>query len=151
MQTDMRLNNIRSGAKIKKTRVGRGTSSGSGCTAGKGHKGQKARSGGGVKPGFEGGQMPLHRRLPKMGFRSRKGQVTQEIRTSELMKMPSETVVTVEVLKQFGLMSHDMKRAKLMLSGAVTAPFVIQGIRVSAGAKAAIEAAGGRIQEVSEA
>ena len=125
-------------------RVGRGIGSGLGKTSGKGHKGQKARSGGTVRPGFEGGQMPLQRRLPKFGFSSRVGRSTAEIRTSELAAVEGD-VVTIESLLAANIINSSIKRAKVMLSGDVTRALTVDGLRVTKGARAAIEAAGGKV------
>lgn len=125
-------------------RVGRGIGSGLGKTSGKGHKGQKARSGGTVRPGFEGGQMPLQRRLPKFGFSSRVGRATAEIRTSELAAVEGD-VVTIESLLAANIINSSIKRAKVMLSGDVARALTVDGLRVTKGARAAIEAAGGKV------
>ena len=144
----MRLNTLSPapGSTKAKKRVGRGIGSGSGKTAGSGHKGQKSRSGGTVRPGFGGGQMPLQMRLPKFGFRSRVGRFTAEIRTSELNKVESE-VVDLEALVSAKLVASNIKRVKVMLSGEVTKALTIEGIAVTSGAKAAIESAGGKVVE----
>jgi large subunit ribosomal protein L15 len=134
------------GHKSAKKRVGRGIGSGLGKTAGRGHKGLKSRSGGTVKPGFEGGQMPLQKRLPKYGFTSRIGKVTAEIRLSELNQVQSE-VVDLEALRQADLINANIKRAKVFLSGELKKAVTIKGLAVTKGAKAAIEAAGGKIEE----
>lgn len=125
-------------------RVGRGIGSGWGKTCGTGHKGQKSRSGGTVRPGFEGGQMPLQRRLPKFGFSSRVSRITGEIRTSELNTIEAD-VITVETLRAANLISGSIKRVKVMLSGDVTKAVTVDGLRVTKGARAAIEAAGGKV------
>lgn len=142
----MRLNNLSpaDGSRKDRTRVGRGVGSGLGKTAGRGHKGQKSRSGGFHKTGFEGGQMPIQRRLPKVGFRSLRALVTAEIRTSELNLL--EGVVSLETLKAAGLIRNDIRHVKIMLSGDVKKPFEIQGVRVSKGALSAILAAGGKAE-----
>ena len=142
----MQLNKLSpaSGSTKAKKRVGRGVASGWGKTCGSGHKGQKARSGGNVKPGFEGGQMPLQMRLPKYGFTSRIGQVTSEVRTSELNKVEGENI-SIESLKKSGVISSGTKRVKIMLSGTVEKKYTIQGLSVSKGAREAIEKAGGEI------
>ena len=136
------------GSTKAKKRVGRGIGSGWGKTCGTGHKGQKSRSGGTVKPGFEGGQMPLQMRLPKYGFTSRVGRITAEVRTSELNKVESE-LITVESLKKAGVISANKKRVKIMLSGDVTKKVTVEGedIAVSKGAREAIEKAGGKVVE----
>lgn len=135
------------GSTKARRRVGRGIGSGLGKTAGTGHKGQKSRSGGTVRPGFEGGQMPLQRRLPKYGFSSRVGRITAEVRTSELSNLTAE-VIDLQVLREANLITSVIRRVKVMLSGEVTKPLTLKGLRVSAGARAAIEAAGGKIIEV---
>ena len=144
----MRLNTISNvpGATQTKKRVGRGIGSGFGKTAGRGHKGQKSRSGGTVKPGFEGGQMPLQKRLPKFGFTSRIGMVTAEVRTSELNKVDAD-VIDIAALEKADIINRNIKRVKVMLSGDVTKAVTVKGLRVTKGARAAIEAAGGRIEE----
>ncbi len=144
----MRLNTINNvpGASSAKKRVGRGIGSGLGKTAGRGHKGQKSRSGGTVKPGFEGGQMPLQKRLPKFGFSSRVGMVTAEVRTSELNKVDAD-VIDLAALEKADIINRNIKRVKVMLSGDVTKAVTLKGIRVTKGARAAIEAAGGKIEE----
>ena len=148
MTEQMRLNTIQpaDGHKQAAKRVGRGIGSGLGKTAGRGHKGQKARSGGRVRPGFEGGQMPLQKRLPKYGFTSRISRVTAQIRTSELNAITAD-VIDLDALKAANLVTKDILRAKIFLSGEVTKKLVIQGVAVTAGAKAAIEAAGGKVEE----
>ena len=123
--------------------------SGWGKTCGTGHKGQKSRSGGTVKPGFEGGQMPLQMRLPKYGFTSRIGLVTSQVRTSELSQVEGE-IISIETLKKSGVITSGTKRVKIMLSGKVEKRFTIQGLTVSKGAKEAIEKAGGQILEGKE-
>ncbi len=138
------------GSTKAKKRVGRGTGSGWGKTCGTGHKGQKSRSGGTVKPGFEGGQMPLQMRLPKYGFTSRVGRVTAEIRTSELGLVDGD-VVNIESLRKAGLISASITRAKVMLSGDVARKVTVEGIGVSKGAKEAIEKAGGKVVEAAPA
>lgn len=142
----MRLNELKPAPGSSKTRkrVGRGTGSGYGKTCGKGHKGQKSRSGGGVRPGFEGGQMPLQMRLPKFGFTSRVGRVTAEVRTGELNGIDAE-VIDLAALRKAGVVQANIRRARVMLSGEVTKAVTVQGLRVSKGAKAAIEAAGGKV------
>jgi large subunit ribosomal protein L15 len=143
----MKLNTIKPGIGAKRVgkRLGRGPGSGKGKTCGKGHKGQHARAGGFHKVGFEGGQMPLQRRLPKIGFTSRKSLVTQEIRISELNNIP-QGVVSIATLREFGLINANIKRVKIILSGEINAAVSVTGIPVTAGAKKAIEAAGGKIE-----
>ena len=144
----MRLNSIKphpdstSSAK----RPGRGIGSGIGKTGGRGHKGQKSRSGGFHKVGFEGGQMPIQRRLPKVGFSSRIGRVTAEIRLSELAAVEAE-VIDLDALKAARLVSKNIQRAKVILSGKLEKAVTVKGLMVTKGAKSAIEAAGGKIEE----
>lgn len=144
----MQLNDLRSapGARREKRRLGRGIGSGLGKTGGRGHKGQTSRSGGSIAPGFEGGQQPLHRRLPKFGFTSLKAMDRAEIRTSELAKVEGD-IVTLQSLKDANLINHDVKRVKVMLSGEVSRAVTLKGIAVTKGARAAIEAAGGKIED----
>ncbi|MAK43307.1 MULTISPECIES: 50S ribosomal protein L15 [Spongiibacter] len=127
-------------------RVGRGIGSGLGKTAGRGHKGLKSRSGGSVRPGFEGGQMPLQKRLPKYGFTSRMASVTAQIRTSELNAV-GEDVVDLDALKRADLVSNNIERAKVFLSGDVTKAVTVKGLAVTKGAREAIEKAGGKVEE----
>ncbi|MDA3977751.1 MULTISPECIES: 50S ribosomal protein L15 [Gallibacterium] len=144
----MRLNTLSpaEGSKHSAKRLGRGIGSGLGKTGGRGHKGQKARTGGGVRRGFEGGQMPLYRRLPKFGFTSMKAAVTAEVRLSDLAKV-SGNEITLESLKEAKVISSEIQFAKIILSGEVKSGVVVRGLRVTKGAKAAIEAAGGSIEE----
>ena len=146
----MRLNSISParGSKKEKKRVGRGSSSGWGKTSGRGQKGKKSRSGGGVRPGFEGGQLPLQKRLPTFGFRSRIGASTCEVRTSEINAI-EPAVITIDVLKANRLIRRDMKRVRIMLSGEVNRAIQIadSNISVTAGAVSAIEAAGGSVED----
>ena len=144
----MHLNTIKpaDGAKRAAKRVGRGIGSGHGKTAGRGHKGQKSRSGGYHKVGFEGGQMPLQRRLPKVGFRSYLARVTDEIRLAELEKTGADTI-DLNVLKQAGLVSRKIKRVKIIGGGTIGKAVTIKGLRATKGARAAIEAAGGKFEE----
>jgi large subunit ribosomal protein L15 len=134
------------GAKTAKKRVGRGIGSGMGKTCGRGHKGLKSRSGGKVRPGFEGGQMPLKQRLPKFGFTSRKSLVTAEVRLHELTKVEGD-VVDLSTLMDANIIPRTTKFAKVVLSGEVTRPVTVKGLRVSKGAQSAIEAAGGKVEE----
>jgi len=127
-------------------RVGRGIGSGLGKTAGRGHKGQKSRSGGSVRPGFEGGQMPLQKRLPKYGFTSRISRVTAEIRLAEMNKIDGD-VVDIQSLRVAGLINNNITRAKVFLSGELNKAVTVKGLRVTKGAQAAIEAAGGKVEE----
>jgi large subunit ribosomal protein L15 len=133
------------GAKTSRKRVGRGIGSGLGKTGGRGHKGQKSRSGGGVKPGFEGGQMPLQRRLPKFGFSSRIGRTTTEVRLHELAKVDSD-IIDLVALKAADIIGDNMKRVRVILSGKIEKAVTIKGLAVTKGAKAAIEAAGGKVE-----
>lgn len=144
----MRLNSVKpaAGAKHARKRVGRGIGSGHGKTAGRGHKGQKARSGGFHKLGFEGGQMPLQRRLPKRGFVSLSAHLTAEVRLSALSKMSGE-VVDLDGLKQAGVVPHDALGAKVILTGKIErAVKLTKGVNATKGARAAIEAAGGSVE-----
>lgn len=143
----MRLNELRGakGSRRGQRRIGRGVGSGRGKTSGRGHKGQKARSGGGPRAGFEGGQLPLQMRIPKFGFRSRIGAVTAEVRLSELAKVPGD-LVDLAALKQAGLLRRDKKRARIVLSGRIGRPVTVRGLHATAGARAAIEAAGGKVE-----
>jgi large subunit ribosomal protein L15 len=144
----MQLNTLKSakGSRPTKKRVGRGIGSGTGKTCGRGHKGQKSRTGGGVRPGFEGGQQPLQMRLPKFGFNSAKARVTAEVTLSELGSIDQD-VIDLQVLKDADLIKEGMLRAKVMLSGEINKAVTLKGIRVTKGARAAIEAAGGKIEE----
>ena len=144
----MRMNTIKpaKGARRERTRVGRGIGSGLGKTAGRGHKGQFARTGKGkVKAGFEGGQMPMQRRLPKVGFRSKLKQDIAEVRTYQLDQLKG-TDVDFATLSAAGLVPSLAKRAKIVVRGEVKRAYAIKGVALSAGAKAAIEAAGGRVE-----
>ena len=142
----MRLNELSPAAGSRKTRkrVGRGCGSGLGKTCGRGVKGQKARSGGYHKVGFEGGQMPIQRRVPKVGFTALKSLVSQEVRLHELKSVEGD-IVSLDTLKAAGIIRKSTKHAKIMLSGELTKAVKVQGIRVSKAAQAAIEAAGGSV------
>jgi len=144
----MELNNLKpaAGAKHASKRVGRGIGSGLGKTAGRGHKGQKSRAGGFHKVGFEGGQMPLQRRLPKRGFVSLTGSDNAEVRLSELDKLPIEEIDLL-ALKQAGVVPAGALSAKVILSGKLNRKVTLKGVGVTKGAKAAIEAAGGSVAE----
>jgi large subunit ribosomal protein L15 len=144
----MRLNTLKpaAGSKTARKRVGRGIGSGLGKTAGRGHKGQKARAGGYHKVGFEGGQMPLQRRLPKVGFRSRLGRVTGEVRLNEIAKVQGD-VVDMEALYYANIVPMTILRVKVILSGAIERAVTVRGIGVTKGARAAIEAAGGTVED----
>ncbi len=143
----MRLNTLRPapGSRRDAERVGRGAGSGMGKTASRGHKGQKSRSGGFHKVGFEGGQMPLQRRVPKVGFRSRKGLYVAEVRLSELGQVEGD-VVSLETLKAAGIVARNVRDAKVIASGEVSRGVTLQGLRATAGARAAIEKAGGKVE-----
>ena len=142
----MELNNLKPavGAKHAKRRVGRGIGSGLGKTAGRGHKGQKSRAGGFHKVGFEGGQMPLQRRLPKRGFISLTAARNVEVRLSELEKMPVDEIDLL-VLKQAGVVRGEALSAKVILSGKLTRKITLKGVGATKGARSAIEAAGGSV------
>lgn len=144
----MRLNTISPapGSKPNAKRVGRGIGSGLGKTGGRGHKGLKARSGGSVAPGFEGGQQPLHRRLPKFGFSSRVGRYVAEVRLNEISTLDAE-IVDLDALKNANLVRRDTKVAKIILSGELTKAVTIQGLKVTKGAREAITAAGGKVED----
>ena len=144
----MELNTLRpaDGRVTKKKRVGRGIGSGSGKTCGRGHKGQTSRSGGSIRPGFEGAQMPLQKRLPKYGFTSRIARVTAQVTLSELNKIENE-VVDLDVLKSNGIVSGVSTRAKVFNSGEIKKPLTLKGITATKGAQDAIIAAGGAIKE----
>ncbi len=148
----MELNNIKPGAGSKKAarRVGRGIGSGLGKTAGRGHKGQKSRAGGFHKVGFEGGQMPLQRRLPKRGFVSLTAAKNVEVRLSDLEKLPVGDVDLL-TLKQAGVVPGEALSAKVILSGKLTKKIALKGVGATKGAKAAIEAAGGSVAEIAAA
>lgn len=145
----MRLNTLSPApGRIKAAkRVGRGIGSGLGKTCGRGHKGQKARAGGKVRPGFEGGQMPLQKRLPKYGFASRVARVTAEIRLGELNRVAGE-VVDLMALRTAGLIGSGVERARIFLAGELQPgrALIVRGVAISKGARAAIEAAGGRVE-----
>lgn len=143
----MRLNDLKpaDGAKSKRRRVGRGMGSGLGKTAGRGHKGQKSRSGGWKSVGFEGGQMPLQRRLPKRGFTSLTQGDVEEVRLDAIDRL-AVGEVDLSVLKQRGVVSRSAKSAKIILSGKIERPVVLKGILASKGAMLAIQAAGGSVE-----
>jgi large subunit ribosomal protein L15 len=146
VEQNMKLNTIAppEGAKHSKRRVGRGIGSGLGKTAGRGHKGQKSRSGGFHKVGFEGGQMPLQRRLPKRGFKSLTAGHVAQVRLSDLERLPVDQIDLL-ALRQAGLVSDLNRSAKVVASGALTRKVALKGVAATAGAKAAIEAAGGSV------
>ena len=144
----MQLNTLKPGAGSRSPgkRVGRGMGSGMGKTCGRGHKGQKSRSGGRVRPGFEGGQQPLQMRLPKFGFNSAKARITAEVTLSEVASVEAD-VIDVQALIDADLLKGTLKRAKVILSGKIEKAVNLKGIRATKGARAAIEAAGGSIEE----
>jgi len=144
----MRLNDLKPapGSRPGEKRVGRGIGSGLGKTSARGHKGQHARAGGFHKVGFEGGQMPLQRRLPKRGFRSPLADVTAEVRLGDLARVEAE-VVDLAALKQAKLVPLQTRRAKVYLAGSLAKPVTLKGVAVSKGARAAIEQAGGKVEE----
>ncbi|MCK4707343.1 MAG: 50S ribosomal protein L15 [Gammaproteobacteria bacterium] len=144
----MHLNTLKPDAGSKKTakRVGRGIGSGTGKTCGRGHKGQKSRSGGQTKIGFEGGQMPLQRRLPKFGFTARKTRFSAEVRLNEISALEVD-IVDLETLIKANVVPFQTRQAKVFLSGEVTKAVTLKGIKATKGAKAAIEAAGGKVED----
>ena len=143
----MYLNTIQStdGSRKKRTRVGRGIGCTLGKTCGRGHKGQKARSGGFHKVGFEGGQMPLQRRLPKVGFKSLKSKYTTEVRLSEINKLTA-TDIDIKILISENIVPIFTKTVKIIQSGLINRAVTISGIKVTSGAKTSIEAAGGKVE-----
>ena len=148
MSDVMRLNSLSPtpGAKKNAKRVGRGIGSGTGKTAGRGHKGQKSRSGGRVRPGFEGGQMPLQKRLPKYGFTSRMSRTTAQIRLGELNAVEGD-IVDLAALKNADLVKENVVRARVFLSGELKKALTIKGLVVTKGAREAIEKSGGKVEE----
>jgi large subunit ribosomal protein L15 len=148
MTEELRLNTLSPapGHKSAAKRVGRGIGSGLGKTGGRGHKGQKARSGGSIRPGFEGGQMPMQKRLPKYGFTSRMARVTAQIRTSELAAI-TDDVIDLDALKRADLVGTNIERAKIFLSGDVTKAVTVKGLAITKGAREAVEKAGGKVEE----
>jgi len=144
----MYLNTLKpaKGSNKASKRVGRGIGSGSGKTCGRGHKGQKSRTGGGVRVGFEGGQMPLQMRLPKFGFSSRVGRYSAEVRLSEIELSGLDTV-TLPALVEKNIVPARTKKAKIILSGEISRALTVSGVSVTKGAKAAIEKAGGKIED----
>lgn len=145
---DMRLNTLKpaAGSKTARKRVGRGIGSGLGKTGGRGHKGQKSRDGGYHKVGFEGGQMPLQRRLPKVGFRSKLARATREVRLNDLAKVEGD-VVDMDALYRADILPIGVTRAKIILSGAIDRAVTVRGLGATKGARAAIEAAGGKVED----
>ncbi len=148
MSDTMRLNSLSPapGARRAAKRVGRGIGSGHGKTAGRGHKGQKSRTGGKVRPGFEGGQMPLQKRLPKYGFSSRLASTTAQLRLSELNALAGETI-DLAALKKADLVKDNVTRARIFLSGELSKAVTVKGLGVTKGAREAIEKAGGTIED----
>ena len=148
MSEIMQLNSLSPapGAKKDAKRVGRGIGSGTGKTAGRGHKGQKARSGGSVRPGFEGGQMPLQKRLPKFGFTSRIARTTAQIRLGELNAIDSD-IIDLAALKSADLVKENVTRARVFLSGELNKAVTLKGLGVTKGAREAIEKSGGKVEE----
>lgn len=144
----MRLNTLSpaEGTRHTPKRAGRGIGSGLGKTCGRGHKGQKSRSGGSIRRAFEGGQMPLYRRLPKFGFTSRKAMITEEVRLSDFAKIKGD-VIDLNTLKAANIVGIRIEYVKIILSGEVNRPVFVQGLRVTKGAQTAIKAAGGKIDE----
>jgi large subunit ribosomal protein L15 len=144
----MRLNTLSPAAGSRKNakRVGRGIGSGDGKTCGRGHKGQKSRSGGSIRPGFEGGQMPLQKRLPKYGFTSRISRTTAQVRLGELNLVDAE-VIDLEALKAADLVKQNVLRARIFLSGELAKPVTVKGLAVTKGAREAIEQSGGKIED----
>ncbi|NEZ05229.1 50S ribosomal protein L15 [Wenzhouxiangella sp. XN201] len=143
----MKLNSIQpaEGSRSQRKRVGRGIGSGLGKTAGRGHKGQKARSGGYHKVGFEGGQMPLQRRVPKVGFRSATNRHTAELRLYQINAIDAE-VIDLDTLKQAGLIAGTTRKVRLVNTGAIERAVTVRGVHATAGAAKAIEAAGGKVE-----
>lgn len=143
----MRLNDLKpaSGARTERQRVGRGAGSGLGKTAGRGHKGQRARTGRRSVIGFEGGQMPLQRRLPKFGFKSRSGRFNDQVRLGDLARVEGE-VVDLAALQRAGLVSRRARQVKIIMKGKCEKGLVVRGVGVTRGARAAIEAAGGKVE-----
>jgi large subunit ribosomal protein L15 len=152
MNTGMRLNEISPapGSKKVRLRVGRGASAGQGKTCGRGVKGQRARKGGYHKVGFEGGQMPLQRRLPKFGFRSKIAPTVAEVRLSELAKIKGD-VIDLETLKAANLVPVFAQRARIVFSGGISRAVTVKGVHLTKGAQAAVEAAGGKIEALEAA
>jgi large subunit ribosomal protein L15 len=144
----MRLNTLKpaEGSQKECKRVGRGIGSGLGKTCGRGHKGQKSRSGGFHKVGFEGGQMPLQRRLPKVGFNSRKARITAELTLNEIASIGGD-IVDMQALYEADILPRSMKRAKVILSGEISVAKTVKGIRATRGAREAIEKAGGSVED----
>ena len=148
MSEVMRLNTLSPapGSRKDAKRVGRGIGCGTGKTCGRGHKGQKARSGGSVRPGFEGGQMPMQKRLPKYGFSSRIARTTAQIRLGELGALSAE-IIDLEALKAADLIKQNVTRARVFLSGELSKAVTVKGLAVTKGAREAIEKAGGKVED----
>ena len=150
MSTSMHLNTLQPapGSKKNAKRVGRGIGSGLGKTCGRGHKGQKSRSGGFTKVGFEGGQMPLQRRLPKVGFASRSSQLSAEVRLDELAKIDTD-IIDLDALIKANIVPAKTQKAKIIASGKISKAVQLKGIKVTPGARKAIETAGGKIEDIA--
>lgn len=133
------------GARHNRKRLGRGIGSGSGKTSGRGHKGQKSRSGSSIRRGFEGGQMPLYRRLPKFGFNSRKKASTSEVRLKDISNL-STNIIDLKLLKQENIIKKNIKYVKIIFTGKLKSPLIIRGLLVTRGARAEIENSGGKIE-----
>lgn len=144
----MKLNELQRhpSSRQARKRVGRGASAGQGKTCGRGHKGQKSRSGGSIRPSFEGGQLPLQQRIPTFGFRSRVQRVTDEVRLHELAKVPGDEI-NLTTLREAGLITSQITRVKIIQSGELTRAVTVKGLKVTRGAAAAIQAAGGSIED----
>ena len=143
----MHLNSLSPSFRSKKNRkrLGRGIGSGFGKTSGRGHKGQKSRSGGNINRGFEGGQMPLYRRLPKFGFQSRKKNMTTEVRLSQISQL-STNIIDLNTLKKQNIINKNIKYVKIILSGELKTPVILRGLRVTQGVRTVIENYGGKIE-----
>ncbi|WP_343128529.1 50S ribosomal protein L15 [Buchnera aphidicola (Kurisakia onigurumii)] len=144
----MYLNTLhpKKGSKKNKTRLGRGIGSGFGKTSGRGHKGQKSRSGSSIRRGFEGGQMPLYRRVPKFGFNSSNKRKTSEVRLSDLNSIPNG-IVNLDTLKMIGVIKKNISFVRIILCGKIKIPVIVQGLQVTKGARIAIKKSGGKIQK----
>ncbi len=144
----MKLNTIKpaEGAKKEKVRLGRGIGSGMGKTCGRGHKGALARAGGGRRLGFEGGQMPIQRRIPKSGFSSKIARTVDEIRLEELLKI-KESPINMDILRQYRFISNVIERVKVIGNSSISATLHLKGLSVSKGARASIEKAGGKVED----
>ncbi|ABC32843.1 ribosomal protein L15 [Hahella chejuensis KCTC 2396] len=144
----MKMNTLKpaEGSKQSPKRLGRGIGSGLGKTGGRGHKGQTSRSGGTIRPGFEGGQQPLQRRLPKFGFTSRVGRFSEEVRLSEIDSLGTD-IIDLAALKAANIVDQQAKQVKVILSGEITRAVTVKGLKVTKGAQEAIQAAGGKVEE----